>query len=112
MALVNDSRFLGPCAPTDAEAADLRATSALLLMSGAAQALAATLALLVPKRAPTFLACVVASRADYLANDVIRMVVGCHGHVQGALAVHYCLLVAMKLAALTSAFFVVALGEE
>ncbi|XP_022681385.1 uncharacterized protein LOC101784974 [Setaria italica] len=68
--------LLGPCAPpTDAEAAGLRAEAALLLLSGAGQALAAQVALLVPWRPLAYLAWVVATPTFNHATAVLLRIV-------------------------------------
>ncbi|KAK3128402.1 hypothetical protein QOZ80_6BG0461100 [Eleusine coracana subsp. coracana] len=84
-----NSGFLGPCAPTDEELADLRVKSELLLLAAAAQLLGATTARFSPQWPFTIFASVLAVPTAYRVVAVLRMVVGCHGHVSGALAEHY-----------------------
>ncbi|RCV20652.1 hypothetical protein SETIT_4G074200v2 [Setaria italica] len=83
-----DSRILGSCAPTDAEAAGLRAASEKLLLAASAQVLGATVALLVPARPVAVSGCFLGSLTASRAYDVLWMLVACHGHVHGALAAH------------------------
>ncbi|TVU12587.1 hypothetical protein EJB05_46238 [Eragrostis curvula] len=107
-----DTRFLVICVPTDEEVADLSATSGLLLLSAATQAVAATLALLVPKRALALLACAVGARTCCHVNVVVHRIVSCHGRVHGELAVYYWLFLAVEFAALTAGFVIALFGQE
>ncbi|TVU12595.1 hypothetical protein EJB05_46246, partial [Eragrostis curvula] len=86
-----NSGFLGPCAPTDEEAADLRAASELLLLAAAAQLLGATTARYTAAWPFSLFACALAFPVSYRAYVVLRMLVGCHGHVghSATLAVHF-----------------------
>nr|TKW20224.1 hypothetical protein SEVIR_4G071900v2 [Setaria viridis] len=96
-----DSRLLGSCAPTDAEAARLRAASELLLLAASAQVLGATVALLVPAQVFAASGFLLGVLTAYRASDVVwKLVMACHGHVHGAFAFHYWLFVAVLLAAL------------
>nr|TKW20218.1 hypothetical protein SEVIR_4G071700v2 [Setaria viridis] len=102
-----DARILGRCAPTDAEAAGLRAASELLLLAALAQVLAAAAALLLPSApAAAFFAYAVGWLTAYRAMDVVWMLVACHGRVHGALAFHFWFLYAVLLAALLAGCFV------
>ncbi|RCV20649.1 hypothetical protein SETIT_4G073900v2 [Setaria italica] len=97
----------GRCAPTDAEAAGLRAASELLLLAALAQVLAAAAALLLPSApAAAFFAYAVGWLTAYRAMDVVWMLVACHGRVHGALAFHFWFLYAVLLAALLAGCFV------
>ncbi|KAF8703994.1 hypothetical protein HU200_031475 [Digitaria exilis] len=91
---------LGTCAPTEEEAADLRAASQQLLLAASAQVLGATAAWLVP--APLFAApgCLLGGLTAYRADEVIWQLVACHGHVHGAASFHYWLFVVVLLVVL------------
>jgi hypothetical protein len=86
------SPLQGSCAPTDAEAADLRAGSEKLLLAASAQVLGATVALLAPARASAVSGCFLGLFTAYRAMDVFEMLVACHGDVHGAMAAHYWVL--------------------
>ncbi|KAF8702831.1 hypothetical protein HU200_032665 [Digitaria exilis] len=90
----------GTCAPTEEEAADLRAASQQLLLAASAQVLGATAALLVP--APLFAApgCLLGVLTANRADDVIWQLVACHGHVHGAASFHYWLFVVVMVVVL------------
>ncbi|TVU12578.1 hypothetical protein EJB05_46229, partial [Eragrostis curvula] len=103
-----NSRFLGPCAPTDEEAADLRAASKLLLLAAAAQLIGATTARYAAALPFTISACALAIPTAFHGYDVLRMVVGCDRHLHddgGELAAHFWVVIAL----LGAAIFVVML---
>ncbi|CAL5036825.1 unnamed protein product [Urochloa decumbens] len=92
-----DARVLGSCAPTDDEAAYLRAASEHLLVAASGQVLGATVALLVPACPVAVFGCVLSSFTSYRAIDVLWILVSCHGHVHGVLAFHYWLFFVLML---------------
>ncbi|CAN6179318.1 unnamed protein product [Urochloa humidicola] len=101
-----DSRILGSCAPTDAEAAALREASELLLLSASAQVLASVAALLAPAAAPiAYFAYALGWLTAYRAVDVVSMLVSCHGGASGALAFHFWFFFAVLLATLLVGLF-------
>jgi len=85
----------GACAPTDAEAAALRAASEQLLLAAAAQVLGATTAVLLPVTLVTIFSTLLGWMTGYVASQVMWMLVACHGRVDAVLAIYYCLFVAM-----------------
>ncbi|XP_004982615.2 testis-specific gene A8 protein-like isoform X2 [Setaria italica] len=107
-----DAGFLGPCAPTGQAAANLRASSVLMLLAVAALALAGTVAVLAPARPFAPFACALGAVTAYAAVVVLPRVVACHGHGHGAIAVYYGLFVAMLCAALFAAVAVAVAGDH
>ncbi|TVU12593.1 hypothetical protein EJB05_46244 [Eragrostis curvula] len=102
----NSGFLLGPsCAPTDEEAADLRAASELLLVSAAAQVIGATVARFATAQPFTLLACALSWPTAYHVSVVLPLLVGCHGRVRGALAVQCWIVNVVMLAALLVATF-------
>ena len=101
-------RIQGSCAPTDAEAAGLRAGSERLLRAAAAQVLASTVALLVPARPCAIAATALAALTAYRASAVLLTLAACHGHVhaRSAHGLHFALALAALLAALLVAVVV------
>ncbi|OEL29141.1 hypothetical protein BAE44_0009841 [Dichanthelium oligosanthes] len=89
----------GQCAPTDEEAAGLRAASVLLLLAASAQVLAAAAALLVPATPLSVFGCALGWLTAYRAMNVVWMLVACHGRVHGALAFHFWFFFAVLLGA-------------
>ncbi|CAN6165093.1 unnamed protein product [Urochloa humidicola] len=100
------SRFMGACAPTDAEAAELRAGAELLLLASAAEVLASTVAVLAPARPCALAATALAVLTAYRASGVLHMLAACHGHLHGAHGSHFVLLLAALLVALLVAVVV------
>ncbi|CAN6202506.1 unnamed protein product [Urochloa humidicola] len=94
-----DAHLLGSCAPTDDEAADLRAASEQLLVAASGQVLGATVALLVPACPVAAFGCLLGWFTSYHASDVLWLLVSCHGHVHGVLAFHYWLFFVLMWAA-------------
>lgn len=103
----------GACAPTGQAAANLRASSVLLLLAVAALALAATVAALVPARPFAPFACAMGAVTAHGAVVVLPWVVACQGPGRGhvAIAVYYGLFVAMLCAALLAAIVVAVAGD-
>ncbi|CAN6208682.1 unnamed protein product [Urochloa humidicola] len=100
------SRVLGRCAPTDAEAAGLRAASEMLLLSASAQVLAALAALLTPAAPPVaYFAFAAGGLPAYRAVGVVWFLVACHGRVRGELALHFWFFFAVLLATLLVGLF-------
>ncbi|OEL19137.1 hypothetical protein BAE44_0019844 [Dichanthelium oligosanthes] len=90
-----DTRVLGSCSPTDAEAAALRAASEQLLLAASGQVLAATVALLVPARPVAAFGCLLGGLTAYHACDVLWTLVACHDNARRVLAFHYWLYFVM-----------------
>jgi hypothetical protein len=90
----------GACAPTDPEAADLRAGAELLLLASVAQVLASTVAVLAPARPCALAATVLAAHTSYRASAVLLMLAACHGHVHGAHAFGFGIVLGTLFAAL------------
>ncbi|KAF8697588.1 hypothetical protein HU200_035774 [Digitaria exilis] len=79
------------------EAADLRESSELLLVSALAQVMAAMATLLVPVLSLVFVAFLVGSYTAGRAADLVWMLLACHGRVHGAAAFNYWVFYALTL---------------
>ncbi|RCV20653.1 hypothetical protein SEVIR_4G072100v4 [Setaria viridis] len=106
----DDSRLLGSCAPTEAEAAGLRVASEKLLLAASAQVLAGTAALLVPARPVAAFGCLLGWLTSYHATDVLWMLVACHGHAHGVLAFHFWVFFIMLFVVLAVSVVVSVIG--
>ncbi|TVU12598.1 hypothetical protein EJB05_46249 [Eragrostis curvula] len=97
--------------PADQHSSETRAKAGVLLLSAAAQVVAAELALLVPKRAVAWLACVVTCRTQCHTYPVIWRIVHC-GQGHGALDLSYWIFCVLQNAALAVFNFIAIFGEE
>ncbi|KAF8676732.1 hypothetical protein HU200_046847 [Digitaria exilis] len=84
------------CARTEEEAAELRESSELLLVTASAQVLAATATLLVPVLPLALVAFMVGSYTAGRAADLVWMLLAYHRRVHGVAAFNYLVFYALR----------------
>ncbi|KAF8737788.1 hypothetical protein HU200_014018 [Digitaria exilis] len=92
----NQPNALQGCARTEEEAAELRESSELLLVSASAQVLAATATLLVPVLPLALVAFMVGSYTAGRAADLVWMLLAYHRRVHGVAAFNYLVFYALR----------------
>ncbi|KAF8701910.1 hypothetical protein HU200_033238 [Digitaria exilis] len=105
----NQPNALQGCARTEEEAAELRESSELLLVSASAQVLAATATLLVPVLPLALVAFMLGSYTAGRAADLVWMLLAYHRRVHGVAAFNYLVFYALALLVIMiAAIFVIA----